>query len=240
MGQTEGFPMSFEDIPHNLRRLRRLAGLTQKALAERAGLPLSAIRGAELSRVQPEMATVNAIANALGFKINVLVDPFRELRHVRFRSTWTSGNRGQILFKAAKSLDHLNLLISRLRRRVPFSLGDMRETFKDEGIVEIAGRCRKSLGLRRDESIPDLGGLLAKAGVKVLPLTITSGGFLGLSVSEADGGPAVVVNDWELIPVERRLFSAAHELGHLILHPDAYDREFCNFFCYKLGKNIKY
>jgi len=33
----------------------------------------------------------------------------------------------------------------------------------------------------------------------------------------------VVVNVWERISVERRIFSAAHELGHLMLHPDAYD-----------------
>ncbi|MFM7008922.1 MAG: ImmA/IrrE family metallo-endopeptidase, partial [Betaproteobacteria bacterium] len=46
--------------------------------------------------------------------------------------------------------------------------------------------------------------------------------FLGLSVSEEDGGPAVIVNTWERLPVEHWIFSAAHELAHLLLHLQAY------------------
>jgi len=38
-----------------------------------------------------------------------------------------------------------------------------------------------------------------------------------------DGGPAIVVNTWDRISVERWIFSAAHELGHLILHLADYD-----------------
>ncbi len=45
----------------------------------------------------------------------------------------------------------------------------------------------------------------------------------GLSVSAEDGGPAIVVNTQDRISVERWIFSAAHELGHLLLHLDSYD-----------------
>ena len=48
--------------------------------------------------------------------------------------------------------------------------------------------------------------------------------FFGLSVGPDDGGPAVVVNTWDRISVERWIFTAAHELGHLLLHPAEYDR----------------
>ncbi len=37
------------------------------------------------------------------------------------------------------------------------------------------------------------------------------------------GGPASIVNVWERISVERWIFSAAHELGHLLLHLDSFD-----------------
>ena len=40
-----------------------------------------------------------------------------------------------------------------------------------------------------------------------------------------DGGPAVVVNTWDRISVERWIFTAAHELGHLLLHPSEYRRD---------------
>ncbi len=46
---------------------------------------------------------------------------------------------------------------------------------------------------------------------------------MGLSVSVEDGGPAVIANTWERLPVETWIFSAAHELGHLLLHLSAYD-----------------
>jgi Zn-dependent peptidase ImmA (M78 family) len=46
-----------------------------------------------------------------------------------------------------------------------------------------------------------------------------------MSIGEEDGGPAVVVNVWDRISVERWIFSAAHELGHLMMHLDAYSAE---------------
>ena len=211
--------MGFEAFSQNLRRLRRLAGLTRKALADRAGVAPPAGRAAELSGAEPETVFVKAVAEALGVNVEVLFDPRRELRLVRFRSAGALRGRGQILFKAAKALDDLNHLASLLGRPVPFALGGLK---RPGGVMAgFAGLCRNSLGT--GGPIPDLGGLLIKAGVKVLPLTVTSVGFLGLSVAEADGGPAVVVNDWAPIPVERRLFSAVRELGHLLLHPEAYD-----------------
>ena len=69
----------------------------------------------------------------------------------------------------------------------------------------------------------DLCGLLEANGVKVLSLRVASDAFFGLSVAPQDGGPAVAVNTWERISVERWIFSAAHELGHLVLHLTDYD-----------------
>ena len=37
------------------------------------------------------------------------------------------------------------------------------------------------------------------------------------------GGPAIAVNTWDRISVERWIFTAAHELGHLLLHLEDYD-----------------
>jgi Zn-dependent peptidase ImmA (M78 family) len=81
------------------------------------------------------------------------------------------------------------------------------------------------MGLHEDEPIRDLCGLLEARGIKVLPLPVASDAFFGLSVAPIDGGPAVVVNTWDRISVERWIFSAAHELGHLILHLADYEIE---------------
>src|SRR5690606_30495530 len=65
--------------------------------------------------------------------------------------------------------------------------------------------------------------LLESSGVKVYPISLASDAFFGLSVAADEGGPAIVVNVWDRISVERWIFSAAHELGHLLRHLDAYD-----------------
>jgi Zn-dependent peptidase ImmA (M78 family) len=52
---------------------------------------------------------------------------------------------------------------------------------------------------------------------------VMSEAFFGLSIGPDCGGPLVVVNVWDRISVERWIFTAAHELGHLLLHPDSYD-----------------
>ena len=54
-------------------------------------------------------------------------------------------------------------------------------------------------------------------------MAMASDGFFGLSVGNEDGGPAIIVNTWGRISVERQIFSAAHELGHLVLHKCAFD-----------------
>jgi len=52
----------------------------------------------------------------------------------------------------------------------------------------------------------------------VYPLCIATTSSSACPVAKDDGGPAVVVNVWERISVERWIFTAAHELGHLLLH----------------------
>jgi Zn-dependent peptidase ImmA (M78 family) len=47
-------------------------------------------------------------------------------------------------------------------------------------------------------------------------------------VAPGNGGPAVVVNTWDRISVERWIFTAAHELGHILLHREAYHRSMAN------------
>lgn len=71
--------------------------------------------------------------------------------------------------------------------------------------------------------VRDVCGLLESAGVKVYPKEVMSEGFFGLSIGPIDGGPLIVVNVWGRISVERWIFTAAHELGHILLHPDSYD-----------------
>ena len=88
--------------------------------------------------------------------------------------------------------------------------------------VLLASEARKELGLEADEPILDICSLLEQAGVKLFPYNYASDEFFGLSVGPKDNGPAIIVNTWERISTERKIFSAAHELGHLLMHISGY------------------
>jgi Zn-dependent peptidase ImmA (M78 family)/DNA-binding XRE family transcriptional regulator len=215
--------MNLQVLSKNVRRLRTAKRFSQRALADTAGLSLPAIKNLELAKSEPRMRTMQAIAKALDVKIQELFQPVRELRTVRFRSAKRMQNRENVLAEVARWLDDFNFLEKSLKKEKPFRLNSVRVQCSRDRLAEAAGLCRKKLGLKPTEPIHDICGLLEHAGVKVFPVPMASDSFFGLSVGEEDGGPAVVVNVWERISVERRIFSAAHELGHLMLHPDAYD-----------------
>lgn len=215
--------MNLNVLANNVRRIRTAQRLSQPVLAGKAGLSVPAIKNLESAKNEPRVSTVQAIARALDVRLQDLFVPVKQLKTVRFRSGRCMQNRENILADIARWLDDFVWLEAALECRIPFTLAEVRRNVSRRNIVQAAMVCRGKLGLRDTEPIHDICGLLGSAGVKVLPLRMASDGFFGLSVGEEDGGPAIAVNVWERISVERRIFSAAHELGHLMLHPGAYD-----------------
>jgi Zn-dependent peptidase ImmA (M78 family) len=133
--------------------------------------------------------------------------------------------REQILVDVGRWLDDFGDLEDALDDRVHCKLDDIRRQVKARknraGIA--AAQARKAFGLDTEEPVRDICGLLESGGIKVGVQNVASHDFFGLSVAEEEGGPAVIVNTWHRIPVERWIFTAAHELGHLILHLSDYD-----------------
>jgi len=216
-----------EAIGQNLRRLRSAKDLTQAQLADAAGLSRPGYRAIENGESVPRADSLQALADALDVGIETLVQPVRKLRATRFRSTKKMRMREQILADVARWLDDFKQLEELLDDHVASSLAGLQKQIPRDGdtaAVRAAVITRKEFRLD-DEPIRDICGLLDSKGVKVFPISVATDTFFGLSVSPDDGGPAVVVNTWERISVERWIFTAAHELGHLLLHLDAYDVE---------------
>lgn len=219
-------------IAANLKRIRGAKSLSQERLAEIAGLSRSAYRKIETAKVQPRVRSLQALAAALEVPVRELLEPPFELRQVRFRSRKRLRTRAQILTDVARWLRDYSHLEELQNERRPFALdrvGGSDASAVDRAVLA-ARAVRNALRLTPDEPIRDICGLLDSAGIKVYPMVVASDGFFGLSVGPADGGPAVVVNTWERISVERWIFTAAHELGHLLLHlsdygDDAVDEE---------------
>jgi len=216
-------------LSQNLRRLRDAKNLSQADLAERAKLSRVAYGNIESGSASPKVDTLLRIAAVLDVKLQDLLTPVRTLTAVRFRAAKKMTTREQILVDVSRWLDDYTELETMLEERVPYNLEKLSKqcTAKTgpKRACEAAAAARKELGLEKPgEGIRDICGLLQeRAGIKVFPMPLASDTFFGLSVGAEDGGPAVVVNVWDRIPVERWIFTAAHELGHLLLHLAAYD-----------------
>lgn len=201
--------------------------MSQVDLADRARLSRIGYRNIETGESEPKVETLNAIAQALEVSLEQLLVPVRPLKKVRFRAQKKLHSRDEVLANVARQLDHYGQLeellgvsstgaLDKARKRVAALRGKQRP-------IEAAREARTALGLKQDDAIRDICGLLEDNGIKVLTPSVATDGFFGLSVGNEDSGPAIAVNTWDRISVERWIFSAAHELGHLLLHLSAYE-----------------
>jgi Zn-dependent peptidase ImmA (M78 family)/DNA-binding XRE family transcriptional regulator len=219
-------------LSQNLRRLRDARKLSQEEVAEKAQMSRIAYGNIEGGRATPRVDTLVRIASALDVGVQDLLAPVRILRSVRFRAAKKMTSREQLLASVGRWLDDYSELERLLREPTRFSpaLNRVARDFGKQApgrprATAAAAAVRKALKLAPGEGIRDICGLLEdRAGVKVFATPIASPDFFGLSIrEEEEGGPAIVVNTWDRISVERWIFTAAHELGHLLLHRGAYD-----------------
>lgn len=220
--------MGVEQLAINLRRLRRAAGLTQKQVAEKAALSLSGYRKLERGdSEQPRSGSLKAIASVLEVSVADLFTQVEPLQKVRFRSLKRLKSREQVLAEVTGWLNDFVDLEVATGEQQPHELESLWRKYREQGpgrIPEFARLVRDAFGLGEKEPVHDICGLLEARGIKVRSTSVNTDAFMGLSVgAEENGGPAVVVNTWSRLPVETWIFSAAHELGHLLMHLGAYD-----------------
>lgn len=217
------------NLSANLRRLRLSKELSQEALAVRAGLTRVAYTRIETGQAQPRGATVGALARALVVPLSDLLAKPVELTGVRFRSFKRLRTREAILHSVSRRLHDLAELEEVLDERSEFDVQDLQLTGSGPSkAVKAAHAVRVRFGLSDTEPLRDIFGLAESHGATVLTLPIDSESFFGLSIApDADRrrGAVIVVNVAPHISVERCLFSAAHELGHLVLHHQDYRQD---------------
>lgn len=91
-------------IASNLKRLRRSTGLALHELAQRSGLTIHYVRNIERCKVDEDLATIEALATALGRQPHeLLLPPTRPSKHTtehRVPARWTF-ERPPVLSEAA-------------------------------------------------------------------------------------------------------------------------------------------
>lgn len=213
-------------IASNLARLRASQNLSQEQLAQKAKVSRVALGKIERGIVIPRSKTLSDLAQALDVPLSDLVTEVAPLTNVRFRVDKRVNNREQILSETSTWLSAYNWLEFELGMQQRFILETLIGC--NHNPIELARKAREKLELKPDEPVRDICGLLEDKGVKVRLLNKATNAFFGLSVGVGDGGPAVAVNTWNRISVERWIFTAAHELGHILLHKEAFDRSRSN------------
>ncbi len=212
-------------IAANLLRLRQERGWSQGKLAKAADLSRQAYIAIESGKVKLQSESLYALAEALETNVEDLLAPGPSLTGARFRSFKRLRTRSQIVGEVARRLQGYNHLEDALADHVIYRFASLEIATAPCGrqrAIAAAAQAREKLGLSTREPIRDICGLLESAGIKLLTVGLASDDFFGLSVAPNGGGPAIVVNNWDRISVERRIFTAAHELGHLLLHLQAY------------------
>jgi Zn-dependent peptidase ImmA (M78 family)/DNA-binding XRE family transcriptional regulator len=212
-------------ISINLRRIRKLKNLSQQELADMADISRNAYRNIETGTSLPRGSNLSALARALGVSVFVLTEEIPQLQSLRFRtlhalSGQQRAEKEQIAADVAIWLRNFNDLEEMLDSRRPYIFEE--RTFVGAEPKVAAAEARKMLALENDQCIADICELLEGAGIKLFLMHSSLERYFGLSVSTADGGPAIAVNTDESIPIERQIFTAAHELGHLLLHSESY------------------
>lgn len=223
-------PIETQVLGESVRRLRQAKGLSQIELAARAKISLPTLKSIESGKAMPRIDSLQSVASALGEAIFALLRPVRVLKDVRFRAKKKLRTRNEILSEVSNWLENMLELEELIGgKRKDSQIEAVKREI--EGIAEPIERARQAAALIRrawgldDEPIMNICGLFASHGLKIFSLPKESREFFGLSVGPSDGGPAIIVNTWERITVERWIFSASHELGHLILHQNAFDAD---------------
>ncbi|MDO5581751.1 MAG: ImmA/IrrE family metallo-endopeptidase [Planctomycetia bacterium] len=203
-----------------MKLFRRIKGLTQADLALQSGISVPCIKKIEGGRSHPEVQTLMALGKSLGHKTGDFLQQFLTIEAVRFRSQKKLRSRDMVIDDIDRWLRNYQFIEEETDQRSRLLLKKPSKAICKD-MRTLAEYLRKEIGLDEASPIIDPCLLLEKIGIKVL-FYDTTADFFGLSINDKNCGQAIVINSNDRISVERKIFTAFHELGHLILHLDSF------------------
>ena len=208
-------------IGDRLKRARKAAGLSTRALGELAGVSAMAISKYETGKSVPSSGVLLNLSKALGVKVEYFFRPLEvSLQEVEYRKHAHVPKRllGQIEADVLEQVERFIELEGFLPGgpikpfKLPAGLPSHVSSYADIEHVAVMVRHKWTLGLN---PIPDMTDTLEERGIKVFQTeALHDNAFDGLA-AHVDGTPVIVLGEgW---PGDRQRFTLAHELGHLML-----------------------
>lgn len=204
----------------NYRQLifaREYRGLTQSELAKNIeGLSQSNLSKYEkgFGLLSDEM--VLKIINFLGFPVSWLehnISNLPENAHYRKRTTITKKVKTEIEY----SIRLIGYIVDQMSDSIEWPEFRLVPLDIEEGYVPetIARNIRKALKITPNEPIKSIYTLFENFGIIVIEFEITEK-FDGVSFITDKGNPVIIIN--KSFSNDRKRFTLAHELGHLMMH----------------------
>lgn len=216
---------STNNVGKLIRKQRDAMQMTVAQLAVQVGVSRNTITNYEAGKTEPSASDLVRLSGALGCAISDLFNGGTASVPPRF--AFRAHNRlhkdPAIIVAARKYLrayDEIEeIMNSRLQGKLrKFNL-DNDGALKDREIEMAADTLRQTSGLH-DTGPENIASVLEGLGVRTLFFEYDGKGLEGLSTIQGDM-VLVMLRDRKRI-VERTIFSAAHELGHLVLHPQLF------------------
>lgn len=205
----------------NFRQLtlaREYRGLSQSELSEKiAGLSQPNLSKFEKGLGGLSDETLENVISYLDFPRSFFYERISyTIEHAHFRKKSTITKKQRLSFNTNIKL--IGFLVDKLADSVEwpdysFSSFDVEDGFSPEYIAQYI---RKRQGINEAEPIYNIFHLLEKNGVVVVEFDPKSEKFDGVSFITETGTPVIVIN--KTFPSDRKRFTLAHELGHIVMH----------------------
>lgn len=218
--------MALSDLSKNVRRFMKIKKLSIPQLAKECGLGTATLSNILNEKSSPNSSTLIKISTALGVSFSDLLAEIPTLKTLRFRTNnkltaREIAERDQLQIDSAIWLKNYVNLEELTQNQIEYKFEQIIAVNSTEAAKEV----RRMYNIQDEEPIYDILSLVEDAGIKLYLHDFNFQKTFGLSVNKEDGGPAIIVNNNESISVERKIFTIAHELGHLILHRNSFDGE---------------
>lgn len=204
-----------------VRHARELAGKTQTALAEAAGISQPAIAQIEANATQPSESVLARIASATGFPPRFFQrEPSRHFSYgsLLFRSHKTGTMRDEKrAIRIGQTIDEL--FVAFTKRLEPIRVNLTRLDRNEHSIEGAARLVRSALAIPLGEPISRLLSAVERAGVVVYstPIELEKQQAFSLWAGPRLDRPVIAFVRGQ--PADRVRWGVSHELGHLALHP---------------------
>jgi transcriptional regulator with XRE-family HTH domain len=203
--------------PARLQQAREVRGWTQTALARLVGVHQSAIAQLEVGRMQPSPEVLAAISRSTGFPLAFFTRPSAPAFPVgslrfRARAAMTARQRRQASWYAQTLYE----LMAYMAAQTEYPAPCVPQLASDP--VAAAAITRQALGLAPDWPIGPLIRTLERGGVWVVAIPVALPPREAFSTWAGGDAATPMIVVAATTAGDRRRFSVAHELGHLVLH----------------------